>query len=155
MSSVSSSGRPNSSPTASQIPPKKGETHKYMRSIDANFGDRLANARNLAHTEVPPAPPREQNRTSMGYISLEAAKSIREAARIPPSVSRYEWENGSYRSPFDYNIPGHSISGDNITLAQVYLLYPLIRSPAKSIIRQHATCRHRYAAKHGHLRNGN
>ena len=89
-----------------------------MRSIDANFGDRLANARNLAHTEVPPAPPREQNRTSMGYIALEAATSIREAARIPPGVSRYKWENGSYRSPFDYNIPRHSISGDNIALAQ-------------------------------------
>ncbi|RAR01747.1 carbohydrate-binding module family 35 protein [Stemphylium lycopersici] len=95
------------------------------KESDASFGNRLANGRNLAHTEVPLAPPHEQNRTSVGYIALGAANSVREVTRMPPGVSRHGWEIESYRSPFEYNIASHSISGNKVALNQ-FIAYILL-----------------------------
>jgi hypothetical protein len=80
------------------------EPRRYTRTADAGFGSRLADARNLAHTEVPPAPARPENRTAVGSIASEVAASVRSPAMVPPGAPKYGWEKGSYRNPFEYGI---------------------------------------------------
>jgi hypothetical protein len=109
---MSTPPRPNStSPTGS--PPKTAplaEPRRYTRFADAGFGHRLADARNLIHTQAPPVPLRQELMTAVGSVASEVANSIRQAAMFPPGAPKHGWEKGSYRSPFDYHIPGHTIS---------------------------------------------
>ena len=72
---------------------KKGGHYIHARSADIDFGDRLADTRNLAHTEVPP-PAAEQIRTAVGSTASEVADYVRKPARVPPGVPR---EQGWYR----------------------------------------------------------
>jgi hypothetical protein len=109
----------NSAPSSgsSPTPPPLVEPRKYTRFAEADLGSRLANARNLVHTQALPVPglARQEHRTMVGSVSSDVANSIRQAAFNPPGAPKHGWEKGSYRSPFDYHIPGHTVGGKDTT----------------------------------------
>ncbi|KAF1836772.1 hypothetical protein BDW02DRAFT_614463 [Decorospora gaudefroyi] len=93
---------------------EKRKPRENTRFPPAGFGSRLAAARNLAHTEVPHALPREEMRLPVDTVISGVANSVRPPASTPAGLPRHGWEKGSYRSPFDYNIPRHTVGGKSI-----------------------------------------
>jgi hypothetical protein len=113
---MSTPSRANSTSPSASTPtnPRLLETGNYTHFADAGFGNRLADARNLVHTQAPSILPRQDHTTAVRSVSSEVAKSIRQAATIPPGAPKHGWEKGSYRSPFDYHIPGHTVGGKDM-----------------------------------------
>lgn len=111
--SMSAPPRINSTSPSASSPaiPRLVENRNYTRFADVGFGNRLADARNLVHTRRPPLSLRPEHTTAVGSVASEVANSIRRAALIPPGAPKHGWEKGSYRSPFDYHIPGHTVGG--------------------------------------------
>lgn len=97
------------SPTSPSEAPTQ-QPRRYSRFTGADVGDRLANARNLHHTQAPPPPPpRAMMGAQDGGIPLSGTtpgySRTQERYFIPPQGGpKYGAEKGSYRSPYDYNI---------------------------------------------------
>jgi hypothetical protein len=101
-----------------------------MRFANAGFGNQLTDARNLMRTQAPPVPVlvHQQHKTVVDSIASEVANSVRQAALISHGAPKHGWEKGSYRSPFDYHIPGHIVGSKNATSGRSNLLaFPSIR----------------------------
>ncbi|KAG9196651.1 hypothetical protein G6011_01772 [Alternaria panax] len=103
------------------------EPLRYTRFTDVGFGNRLADARNLMHTQAPRVPilAHQESRTAVGSVGSEVANSIRQAALIPPGSPKHGWEKGSYRSPFDYHIASHTVGSRSTASVRSFSLASL------------------------------
>lgn len=96
----------------SQRPATDTEPRRYTRPVDASFGHRLATARNQAHGDALPTLSGEDWRAAGAMPASQVGESVRETTQLPLRVPPYGWERGSYRSPFEYNIPGHHVGAN-------------------------------------------
>lgn len=100
---------------------------RFSRLPDRAFGDRLAEARNLHHTQAPPPLPRPVGAGVDGGVELPRSaapvapiESDRTSLLAPTSsairqdAAWYGREKGSYMSPYDYNLAGRT-ARDNTT----------------------------------------
>jgi hypothetical protein len=97
--SVSSSPSPETTP--------RQEVSKFTRGPSAEFGSRLANARNLRPNEAPPAPPSrstalvaEGSTTAESPLMVVSRTALLGELAFKP-VPKYGGVKGSYTSPFD------------------------------------------------------
>ncbi|CAO2648752.1 Nn.00g097010.m01.CDS01 [Neocucurbitaria sp. VM-36] len=106
---------------------------RFSRYPHVAFGDRLAQARNLHHTEASLLPPpRPVAAIADGGVQLSRSTTPPVEAKDSSSTSRlsstatavrhdsswYGREKGSYMSPYDYNIAGRTAYGNTLRPSQ-------------------------------------